>query len=204
MDFKDIINSMVGRNEEGKPKSAIVLSTAIADMETDEVRNEDVMTVHNPIINFESRGDYIQIDLIFKSYVDIELRALWAKLEKYGKELSEKDEASMEEPIASLTIVPLCYDGEYYATAISPLFWVLQPETPGTQSNMIRMLFYDDNFTLYEADNINIEELKADVDREIANEEYMNAMRNKKELEHEQYLEERNQKIEAARRQFEK
>ena len=86
-----VLNSTVGRNNNGTPKSAITLTSLKYNFDTDFSRENGSISVQNPEIKIQARDPYTQIDLIFNSDFDNDLRAIWSLLEKYGQEINNYD-----------------------------------------------------------------------------------------------------------------
>lgn len=200
MEIMDIVKSMSGKDQSGEAKSAITLSSIVLDIDTEEIKNERTLSSHAPVVNIEGRSEFVQIDLIFKSCLDTDLRSMWLMLEAYGKQLSNYGCDDFEEPIAILNIVPIEHKGRYYAVVKNPIFWVLQPEKPGMQANVIRMMFYENDFSIFESSEIDFDKVKGDIEREMTTQSFMEEMAEKKEREKAEYTEYRNKIIEDGRK----
>lgn len=202
MNTEEIIKCICGMDDNGNANAAITLSTANLNLDTDEIQNEKILSIHEPVINIESRHEFLQIDIVFRTYANPNLHSLWTSLEDYGESIDTQQGFGDTEPVATLTIVPLRLNGEYYAVAMSPILWVLQPNKPGKQANSIRMLFKMCDFSIYKTDQINVDDIKSDVDREISTNDYMQAIALKQEQEREEYTNKRNEMIEQFRRHY--
>lgn len=194
-----VLNSTVGRNNDGTPKSAITLTCLKYNLDTDFSRENGSISVQNPEIKIQARDPYTQIDLIFNSDFDDDLRTIWSLLEKYGQEINDYDISDEEFPLLSLIIAPLSERGKYYINATNPIIWVLQPVRPGGKNNIIRLLFEEDGFGIYETDEVDIDKEKAIIEQEEASRQFIEEQVRRKEEEEYEYQLERERKIEEMR-----
>ena len=202
--LNEIINESCGKNAQDKPKSALTFDCSMWPVNANELSQPEPRMVgtrsaYKPVIEIEKHGEFIQVDLIFQSYLDADLKIIWNLFEKYGDLLNEISDESTEVPAATLTITPVIYDGKYYILCISPLFWTLQPEKPGGQANVIRILFHEDDFGVFESEGVDIDAIDREIERDVANEEATYAHIAAKENEYAQELSNRADRLEKIR-----
>lgn len=199
--LNEIVNASCGINAQNKPKAAFALECSMWPVDVDEnsnvtPRNIATRSSYKPIIEIEKHNEFIQIDLIFQSCLDGDLKLIWNLLEKYGDLLNEVSDESVEVPTLISTITPVIYDGQYYIMCMSPLFWTLQPQKPGGQSNVIRLLFLEEDLNVFETDEINIDDIDNEIERDTINKEATYAHMAAKENEYAQQLSEREARLE--------
>lgn len=199
-----IIASACGNDSNGLPNSAITLSTQLYNLvdTTQKPIIEGEHPAHKPTVYMQNHGEFMQIDLVFPNHMDIDLQVMWRMMEIYGTKLNQINDESTHIPMSLLTICPLADQGTYYIVAHNPIFWVLQPVNPGDQATVIRLLYEADTFNVYEAgdDDIRIEEIEADVDRSIQQQEIAEKQAMDAQLQRAEYEEERNARLEEMKR----
>lgn len=199
----EIIKAACGKNENNNPNCSLTLCTQKwSVMEDKEPETIGEHPAYRPVLDLQKHGKFIQIDLEFPALSDIDLKIMWNMFEKYGRELDEVDDNSESIPVSALTIVPLVYEGGYYMIAINPIFWTLQPSQPGKEATVIRLLYEEENLNFYEAseEDINIEDIEADVDRTILEQENYEQEIMEREREQAEYEEKRTAAYEEMRR----
>lgn len=198
---KEILKNTIGKNELGETNSSICMELYLMESLDDESRSISSSAVCGPIVEIESRNEFVQIDLIFDNSKNIELRKMWFSLENFGKEIAkDRESTDLAVPYLNLTILPLKYDGKYFWLCLNPIMWTLQPEVPGGEPNVLRILFYSHEINLMSTNVIQSEEVDKELERELANLQYQEEQYALKEEEEEAYQEERNRKLEELRR----
>lgn len=165
--INDIIEKITGE-EDNLPKAAVTMNVVLIDQDGAVVDAGNYST-YKPIVDIVRLGNYVQVDLKFKSTLDNDLNVFWRIIEDYAYKLNHMDEYDGKEPGLSLTFVPSDLDCEYFINVNSPIFWSLQPEKPNEPNNILRMCFELNNFLVYEM-TIPREELLEEVNREIVEE----------------------------------
>lgn len=165
--IKDIIDKITGE-EDNLPKAAVTMNVVLLDQDQNVV-DAGNYSAYKPIVDIVRLGNYIQIDLKFKSTLDNDLNVFWRIIEDYAYKINHTEEYGGKEPGLSLTIVPSDLECKYFVIANSPIFWSLQPEKPNEPNNILRMCFELNNFLIYET-NVPMDELMEEIDREIAEE----------------------------------
>ena len=165
MDVREIVKKINGKDEKNKANAAITLQSVMVHVDGN-VKETGVTTCHKPEIVIEKRGKYVQVDLKFMSALDEDLKKLWGMLEVYGNKVTEVTKQSVEIPVTSLTMVPLERECKYYAVASNPIFWTLQPQKPGYEANMIRLLFENVNLKFYETEYVDLHKIDEELLRE--------------------------------------
>lgn len=103
-----------------------------------------------PIVSIVIKGDLTWISLKFISEKSDMLSLFFRTLERY---LEESENDNMEtETAAFLTLLPLELGGQYYITAMRPLFWALEPESVGEDMRTLRMVFFSEDIAFLESD----------------------------------------------------
>ena len=172
--FNDIIDRATGLDEYGNPKSAYSVEVGTYNGRTNEVNVMNNTAYYNPSINIVRTGEFVMIDFVFKNRTDMDLRTFWALLNKYGKDFEKAlREDSYILPLFRLQIVPNYYSGRFSMLAVTPMYWVLQPETPTSEINSIRLIFKNDSIGFVESDGYNQSEILADMERQEMQEDYV-------------------------------
>lgn len=191
MELLEILKSACGKAENSESNSAITINLYKGDLNSENLEPAYTHTTHNPEVDIKCTGDYVIIDLLFRTEKDSDLQILWTILEKYGAMQSVRYEG--EDPYACIiTIVPKLYNGQYFINVANPLIWVLQSPKPGQPANVIRFMSTSDFLEVFETDDINLAEVDAEIEREVAEEERHLAIMAEKEAEREAFLQKRN------------
>lgn len=196
----EIIKAATGKDANNKPNAAITISNDAYALDNESTRAISSHSSHKAIINITKIKEHVMVDLVFPSELDPDLKLAWHSLETYEKMIQDLDDDSTEVPFLSLTIVPLIYQSSYYICGFTPFCWTLQPQKPGGSINTIRIVFEVSDFCLYETDEINMEEIEAEVNRKIAAEENQINEMERIEEERRTYEEQRNERMEEYRR----
>lgn len=195
-----IIQSSCGKNEDGMPKAAITIAIDEYSFAKDSVRSVLNYSSYKSVINIQKHYEFIQVDLCFASKVDNDMKVIWNHVEKFGQMLDKITAETDDIPFLALTIVPIEERGKYYISATNPIFWCLQPTKPGTDSNILRLLFRTENVNFYETDEIDSYEVEANVQRSIIEQERVAESYERAEEEAARIAEEKNKKLEELRR----
>jgi hypothetical protein len=199
--YNDIIHKAVGLDEYGNPKSCYSVEIGTYNGKTNEVNVANNTAYYNPSINIVRTGEFVMIDFVFKNRTDTDLRTFWALLNKYGKDF---EKALREDnhiiPLFRLQIVPNYYSGRFSMLAVTPMYWVLQPETPTSEINTIRMIFKNDSIGFVESEGYNESDIIAELERADMQEDYVAQAIQRRREEEEEYQNERNERLEEMRR----
>lgn len=202
-DLEELINNIVGKNQDGYPKSVTVFG--LLELNSEYKVNKELTNVitYAPTVDIKSINDFTILDLVFKNDYDQDLRRLYAALEMYGEKKTKDTDMSDTHTVSSFTIVPIELNGKIAITASEPIFWTLQPHMPGDTINTIRLMFLNDDFIFVESPAVDTNAINETVIKEIEQEKA--ALRKQIEAEEERnaYLEERNKKLEELRRRGE-
>lgn len=169
--------SCFGRNDLGESNAEISCSLLtytgnINDMNDDFNYNEHA-TYYTKEAEFylENHGEFVQIDLIFKSNFAPELRLFWSQLENFGK-LMDKcvvgDNGIAENlPLVIFNVVPDEYAASHYLAFHNPSLWFLQPVKPEDENcKIIRMFIKPENLEINTVpDDIDLTQLEAESSR---------------------------------------
>lgn len=199
--YDDIIDQSVGVDELDNPKAGFSVELGTYDSRTQETKMNSHVTYYNPVLNITRTGEVMMFDFIYKTKVDSELRAFWALLNKYGKDF----EKAMREnnpvlPLIRIQIVPNYYAGKFSMVCVTPMYWVLQPEIPTGDINMIRMVLSVDSVGFVESEGYNENEILAELEREEMQRQFIEQEMERKREERDSWQEERNARMEELRK----
>ena len=190
MEPLEILKSACGKDDNSQANSAITINLYQIKDELSKLNPLYSHTAFNPAISIKNTNEFVIIDLIFNSPADSDLQIFWTLLEKYGNTQSVTNEAE-EIHLCNFVIVPKKYDGQYYIDARDPIIWTLQPIKPNQPLNIIRLLFANDSFSLYETDDIDVATIEAEVEREVEESERQILIAEEKQAERDAMLEKR-------------
>ena len=199
--YDDIMDQCTGVDELGNPKAGFCVELGTFDSKTQETKMNSAVTYYNPVLNITRTGEVMMFDFIYKTKVDSELRAFWALLNKYGRDF----ERAMKEdshilPLIRIQIVPNYFAGRFSMVCVTPMYWVLQPEIPTGDINMIRMVLSIDSVGFVESEGYNENEILAELEREEMQRQFIEQEMERKREEREAWQEERNARMEELRR----
>ena len=201
-DYNEIINNCVGFDEEDNPKAAFSIETGTYVSKEDVIRISGNISYYNPQINITRTGEAVILDFIYANKTDSEFRAFWSLISKYGREFERAmQNNSPDIPVFRITIVPTIYAGRHCIIGIAPLYWALQPETPTSDINTLRVVFNLDSIAFAESEGYNLDELEASAEREEMQRDYIENAVALKEEENAEYREERDRMIEELRKE---
>lgn len=137
-DFAEILKETCGVDEDNTPRSfASVAYTYYKNgIETRDIH----IPIESGIIDIEGHGVFAQVSVIFDSKENADLKKVWDSLERYGRNMAKYDEAQ-EKVFCTFVFIPRAFEGDCIVTATSPVFWVLQPQSPQSEEYAVRMLF---------------------------------------------------------------
>lgn len=145
MKIKDLILESSGKDERGFPKSGIGLFYERW-KEDGTAKSEKEVLTESPVVNIFQTEFYTQVDLVFSTTLDVDLRMAWDLLQGYAAPENSYDEDSDSIPAILLTIVPKKYEGKYHFLGTQPVMFTLQPENVAMQPTIIRIIFDNENF----------------------------------------------------------
>jgi hypothetical protein len=199
--IEDILAACCGTDGADNTKVGFSLDFGIYNPTTNEFDIKNSITFCNPILNITRVGETAMIDFIFESKTDAELRRMWALMQKHGKDVEEAFRAGAKNiPFMRTQIVPIVYSGRYTVTAYGPLYWVLQPEYPTGEINMLRTVFNTESVLFSENEAYDEVEMAAQLQREDAERDRMEMLAEQKRREDEEYRAERQRNLEELRR----
>lgn len=202
--FEDIILQSVGLDEYDNPKAGFGLEIGTFDAVTSNSKMNVALTYYNPYINITRTGEMVMIDFVFKNRVDSDLRAIWALINKYGKDFENSLRTNSNLlPLVRIQIVPNFYSGKYALVAVAPLYWALQPEIPNGEINTIRLVFPIDSVAFIEQEGYDERQILAEIEREEMHREFIEQATEAREIEEEEYQYQRNERLEELRRKGE-
>lgn len=199
--YDDIMDKSIGLDEFGNPKAGFGVEIGEFDCNTSAVNIKNNMHYYNPAINITRTGDMVMFDFIYKNRTDSDLRQFWALLCTYGKNFEKalKEDNGIL-PFFRIQIVPNYYGGKFSMVLVTPMYWVLQPETPTSEINTIRIVFQMDSVAFVEGQGYDTKDILADIEREQMQNDYITEAIERKREEEEEYQNERNARIEEMRR----
>lgn len=202
--FEDIILQSVGLDEYDNPKSGFGLEIGTFDATTNNSKMNVNLTYYNPYINITRTGEMMMVDFVFKNRVDSDLRAIWALINKYGKDFENALRAGSNQfPLIRLQIVPNFYSGKYSIVSVAPLYWALQPEIPNGEINTIRLVFGIDSVAFIEQEGYDERQILAEIEREEMQRDFIEQATENRQIEEQEYQEQRNKALEELRRKGE-
>ena len=169
MTIKDIILAASG-SIDGNTKCAIGLFHEIWNVDTDETSTLQQINIEKPIVNIFKHANYTQVDLVFKSKFDADLRNIWDMLTRFCETENSIDDDTTELPVIVLSIFPHELNGLYYILATNPIFYTLQPEDASGDPCVIRLVFDNDDFIVIKDNEEAINELKQEISNELERE----------------------------------
>lgn len=149
---QEILEAACGKDERGLSKTDLLLENKLIKGKDEPILVDEVV-INTASLNIFRNGRYVVVDVIFPTYIALELRDMWNSLQRFGQAKNSYDEESETLPLSVLTIVPEELNGEYYMVAVAPLFWALQNENPEDKyPSMIRMVFENEDFLFYSSE----------------------------------------------------
>jgi len=167
MELEELMATANGRQANGDSNVMLTFLTEVWNLENQTAKELNAKHLFKQEIEIQRHGKYIQVDVIFLSELDADLKITWNLLENYGSMLSKLTGDEEDIIITSLTIIPEKYDGDFYIVGRAPAFWALQSNKPGKQNNIIRIIFEVGDFLFYEAVNIDFATVEAEAIRAI-------------------------------------
>ena len=199
--YDDIIINSVGLDEFDNPKIGFALELGQYDSRDNTAKINSNMTYFNPSLNITRTGEAMIFDFIYKSKTDSELRAFWALINKYGREFEQAmRQNNPVVPLLRLQIVPNYYVGRFSMLCVTPMYWALQPEVPGGEIKVIRIVFGVDSVAFIESEGYNENEILAELEREEMQRQHIEESIERRREEEEVYQAERNARLEEMRR----
>lgn len=192
-DLMTIIKSSQGRNQDGDANCGFVVSEQLLNVENQvKVLRDFVLTT--PELHVILNGEYVIMDFKFPRTALVDVNRLWTSLERFGKmqnEYHDKDDA----PIFHVTAAPLEFSGKYFYTLINPCFWSKYQSVSGAPVDTVRVLFKKVAINFFEADQINEDAVRAEIEQELYEEKRLAELDAQKEREHEEYLDKLNERF---------
>lgn len=175
MNMKEVIMAASG-SIDGKTKSAIGLFHEIWHTNGDTTPVQQI-SLEKPVVNIFRHAGYVQVDLVFISKFDADLRNIWDMLTRFCEPENSMDDETDEMPTIVLAIYPTEFEGKYYILATNPIFFTLQPEDASGDPCVIRLIFDEEEFTVFEEDDEDVmEEIMNEITEELdLDDKYLNA-----------------------------
>lgn len=150
--IQEIKNSACGADANGKSKAVAIIGTHICFPQDPSAEPDVVMeeTSLEPLIELRVHGNFATIDLNFGNGKSEYLSMFYRCLERYLEETDNNSET--QEATCFLTIIPFEYEGQYYITALNPVFWGLEATMIGELPSVLRIVFYADDIVFSETD----------------------------------------------------
>ena len=174
--LKDFINDLNGIDvETKKPKSAITVQLQMINSLTQKSSIIESCSIHVPVVDIKRRGDYLEINLIFDSDKNINLRHFWNMYEQYGRLMNNVDEKTVNIPNIFMMIASVRDGGHKFAYAYKPIFWVPKPKAPGLENNILSIIFdlndvdFVDNLEFDDSEAIAEAEREIQVEQDLRN-----------------------------------
>lgn len=175
---EEFLEKLCEKTANGLTNTSVAIDCNIIDMRTGNAKPIASIALQKPLISVERHGTYIQIEYKFISALDNDLKLMWNTLELYGKTSNDINIAAEFTGLfasCGITMIPMYFDGQYFCSAVNPLFWALTAEEVGKNANVIRLIVNMEDFQIFENLDIDTEKLKREVRQELAYEARMNA-----------------------------
>lgn len=201
-DFKEFCNRLTGLLPSGETKAILTYQNYNVDSitgQSNDIKQEVIYSLNKavPEISFdEINPDLVMVTLKYQTYDDQELRLFWARLQRWRSSLSKPMENG-EIPLFILHFleresVGTGDKGDAYTilecNIINPLMCFLTREMPTmealdmetdsgvrTGGNIVKMLCATEYTTFTVRDDLDVNAIKAEVQREVEDERYINA-----------------------------
>lgn len=149
----EVKEAISGKDGNGKSKAVSIIGTHINDIANLTKDPEVIMEVTSmePSVELRFHGNMATVDLEFSSEKSEQLKMFFRCLERFLEETdnnSERQEAS-----CFINLIPYSLSGQYYVTAINPIFWSLTPDFAGGNFNKLRIVFYANNVIFNESNS---------------------------------------------------
>ena len=156
-----------GRDEDGDSKALCTLQVASVDIETNEIKEIDAVSVLNSEVAIDIGKDIVTIDVKFENHLDFEYLQAGELCLKYKEKHSNQE---YDEDVTLLLTITEC--GEYANFLIGQeAMWAFTSEKPEDRNHMIRFWFLKDNFIIYRLSDQEIEKVVEQVGEEVYLEE---------------------------------
>lgn len=148
---KTVIKDVCGIRNDGNSKGSMSMQFYIGNSKTSEIKKTvDTVLTLEPFYKIERHGKYVQVDVLFRDHLHEDMKKIWECLENYGKTMEEMHDDPFQFPMVTLCMVPIESPNNYYIRLFRPLFWSLQPQFPGGECNMVRLIFDMNDFAIIE------------------------------------------------------
>lgn len=177
MDCMEIINAVVGANDQGRCKTTLGFIVEKANDESEDSLLDEFF-VEKPIVQIsdfigDDKNEYFCFEFVYKSRRDEDLKQQWSFAERYVARLSNTEQATVDLPVLTVSMIPKSMRGKYsiLAKAILPDS-IIKIEYAGDNVCSIRMLALKENVLFLEHDDdvIDSQSIEAEVIREIDDE----------------------------------
>jgi hypothetical protein len=176
-----IVDECQGLDIEGHPKAAVAVALEMLRIDNTR-RTLAQQAMYKPVVTINRRMEFIEMVFTFPTAIDANLKVMFSHLEKYGQKLNDTTELATEAPMLSITIVPIASLGCYYMVAMNPVMWALQPSAVNAPINQLKVLVRCEDVGFYQADDMDMTSIEAEVRREImAEQEALEMMEQKDE-----------------------
>lgn len=183
-----IVDECQGLDVDGHPKAAVSVSLEILRIDNTR-RTLSQQAMYKPVITINRRMEFIEMVFAFPTAIDANLKVMFSNLEKYGRQLNDITELATEAPILSITVVPIVSLGCYYMVAINPVMWALQPSAVNGPINQLKVIFRCEDVGFYQADDMDMTKIEAEVRREmLAEQEALEIMEQKEEERRQRFI----------------
>lgn len=198
----DIILACCGDDGNGHPKAGFSLEFGLYNPDTGDFDVKTTSVYCDPILNITRLGESVMIDFIYETKTNSDLRKMWALIQKYGRDVEKAFQNNDKNiPFLKIQIVPLGFSGRFSINAYAPLYWVLQPEHPAGEINMIRTAFNSESVLFAENEEYDETEIAAQLEREEMQKEFIEQQFEQRQEEDDAYREERQSRLEQLRRE---
>lgn len=174
MEFIDVLNAVIGPNEQGKYKTTI--GFFVEEVTADGTHKTiDEFYIQKPLVQMSQFSDgegkeYCCIEFVYKSKRDADLKQQWQFLERFVSLCLKLAQEGKELPALSISFIPISLEGKYSVLAQAAFPDSIScTEYATNHSCSIKTLFLKENIIALEHDDelVDYRKLEAEVSRDI-------------------------------------
>lgn len=199
MDLNDIINETIGLDADNNAKAYVSVAYKVLCITKNEVTTRMEHSSERAQVNIEACANATNILMCFSAPGDSDMRIFWRTLQ-FCADAAAAESSEDVLHFVVVTIIPKKFEGHYYICATNPLLYAAQAPAPNEKANVISLFFDDEDVEFFESDEIDIDEIDGEIEREFAEAQRLEQMAEEKRLEKEANEERRNRLIQERRK----
>lgn len=138
----DLIQAMSGVDEFGDGKCVVAIKLQRCDAEGHVVDIDEEFISEKPVVEiFQQPGGYVSVDLCFQSIEDVDLKVVFAYLDRFFSASNSASDRDGSFPLMTVSFFPRALGGAFWAIGLNPVFYALTPEDSTGEPRIIRMVF---------------------------------------------------------------